>query len=141
MSRVGSTAWLLQRITGALLFITLAGHFFIYHYFMGPGMWGFDSIGYGATDLETLKLMAEDPTQARFYALARLFAQPVWKIFDVTFITLATYHGFYGITTSIDDWVTHARWRLVGNWATYLAGAGLWIVGVWAVIRFNPELF
>jgi len=59
MSSRGSSAWLLQRVTGALLFITLGSHFFLYHYFMGPGMWSFDSIGFGATDLATLKAMLE----------------------------------------------------------------------------------
>ncbi len=141
MSSGGSTTWLLQRVSGALLFVVLATHFYIYHYFMGPGMWGFDSIGYGATDLETLRLMAEDPEMVRFYALARLFAHPIWKIFDVLFISLAAYHGFYGIATTIDDIVTNERWRMIGNWTAYLAGAVLWVIGVRAVIRFNPALF
>lgn len=141
MNRVATTAWFLQRITGVLLFITLGGHFFVYHYFMGPGMWGFDSIGYGATDLETLRVMAEDPEQMRFYLLARFFAQPVWKVFDVTFISLASFHGFYGVSTSIDDLVSSPRWRNIGNWTVYALGAVIWFIGVRAVVIFNPELF
>ena len=142
MSSRGSKGWLLQRISGALLFITLGIHFYIYHYFMGPGMWGFESIGYGANDLETLRLMAaSDPTQARFYALASLFAAPVWKVFDILFITLGCYHGFYGIVANIEDMVTHPTWRPVLSWLTYFAAFILWVMGVVTVISFNPQLF
>lgn len=124
------------------MFVTLGTHFYIYHYFMGPGMWGFDSIGYGANDLETLRLMAEsDPDQARFFALASLFATPVWKVFDALFISLGCYHGFYGIVSNIEDYVTHESWRAVLTWLVYLAGIILWIIGMVAVISFNPQLF
>lgn len=142
MSSRGSKSWLFQRVSGFLLFITLGVHFYIYHYFMGPGMWGFDSIGYGANDLETLRLMAEaDPTQARFYALASLFAAPLWKVFDLLFITLGCYHGFYGIVSNIEDYVTDNGKRQILTYATYLAGFMLWVMGVVSVISFNPQLF
>ncbi len=142
MSRRGSKGWLLQRISGVLLFITLGTHFYIYHYFMGPGMWGFDSIGYGANDLLTLQAMAaSDPAMARFYMLASLFASPMWKVFDVAFISLASYHGFYGIHTIVDDLLTRESWRLLGNWAVYLLGIVIWVIGVVSVISFNPQLF
>jgi succinate dehydrogenase hydrophobic anchor subunit len=142
MSSRGSSAWLLQRVTGALLFITLGTHFYLYHYFMGPGMWGFDSIGFGATDWATLKAMMDsNPEMAKYYKLAYLFRAPMWKVFDVTLISLGTYHGFYGIKAIIDDWVTHDRWRFIANWIVYICGVILWVMGIVAVISFNPELF
>ena len=86
MSSRGSNTWLLQRVSGALLFVTLGAHFYLYHYFMGPGMWGFDAIGFGATDLATLKAaMESNPEMAKYYKLAHLFASPWWKVFDVAF--------------------------------------------------------
>ena len=142
MSTGGARGWLFQRITGALLFITLGTHFYIYHYFMGPGMWGFESIGYGANDLATLQAMvASDPSQARYLTLAALFASPLWKVFDVIFISLACYPGFYGIRTTIDDWVTNDSLRAFGSWLVYLVGFVLWVIGLVAVITFNPQLF
>jgi succinate dehydrogenase hydrophobic anchor subunit len=142
MSSKGAKGWLLQRVSGSLLFFTLATHFYIYHYFMGPGMWGFDSIGYGANDMLTLKAMAAiDPSQAKYFALANLFSNPVWKAFDVSFITLACYHGFYGIRSIVDDWVTRDSARTIGNWVVYLIGILLWVIGVVSVISFNPQLF
>ena len=142
MSKSGSRGWLLQRVTGALLFFTLGTHFYIYHFFMGPGMWGFDSIGYGANDLATLKAMAEaTPELAKFYSLSALFANPVWKAFDVLFISLATYHGFYGIRTIVDD-VSTAQWaRVWGGWLINAFALILWAIGVVSVISFNPQLF
>ena len=142
MSSGGSKTWLFQRVTGALLFVTLGAHFYLYHYFMGPGMWGFDSIGFGATDLATVKAMMEsNPEMVKYYKLAHLFAAPWWKVFDVAFISLAAYHGFYGIKSIIDDWVTHNGWRFIADWVVYLFGFALWLVGILTVINFNPEMF
>lgn len=142
MSSRGASGWFLQRVSGALLFITLGAHFYIYHYFMGPGMWGFESIGYGANDIATLEAMAAaTPDLARYYKLASLFANPIWKVFDVAFITLACYHGFYGIRSIIDDIVNKKSARTLSNWFVNLLGLILWLVGVVAVITFNPKLF
>ncbi len=138
MSSRGASSWFLQRVSGALLFITLGAHFFIYHYFMGPDMWGFESIGYGANDLAKL---AANPELARYYKLASLFANPLWKVFDVAFISLACYHGFYGIRSIIDDMVNKKSTRIISNWFVNLLGFILWLVGVVAVITFNPKLF
>ncbi len=137
MSSTGAKGWLFQRVSGSLLFVTLAAHFYIYHYFRGPGMWGFESIGYGANDLLTLA----DPANAKYFALANLFSNPVWKAFDVSFITLACYHGFYGIRSIVDDWVVKDSARTIGNWVVTLLGFLLWIIGVVSVISFNPQSF
>ncbi|MFC1747145.1 hypothetical protein ACFLZR_02300 [Candidatus Neomarinimicrobiota bacterium] len=142
MASRGSNTWLLQRVSGALLFITLGAHFYIYHFFMGPGMWGFTNIGYGANDLETLRLMAElSPEELKFYTLASLFANPLWKVFDVLFIGLASYHGFYGISSIINDWVTNDGLRSLANWLVTIVGVIVCVIGVIAVISFNPGLF
>ncbi len=141
MNSGGSKGWLLQRISGALLFLMLGTHFYLYHYFMGPADWGFQSIGYGATDLEALKALAlADPSRSTYYALAGLFANPVWKAFDIILITLGTYHGFYGIHSIIDDWMTHNTRRNLSNWLVYIIGFVLWVIGIVSVISFNPQL-
>ena len=132
MSSRGSQAWFFQRVSGALIFFILGTHFFLYHYLMGPANWGYDIIGFGASQM--------DADVVKYYRLAKLFANPLWKVFDVALISLGCYHGFYGIKAIIDDWVTHGAWRTVANVIVYLCGAILAIWGIIAVISFNPQL-
>ncbi len=137
MSSRGSSAWLLQRVTGVLILLILGTHVLLYHYILGPVNWGYDIIGFGAADLAKIKA---DPNLMKYYSLAKVFANPLWKVFDVTLITLGVYHGFYGIKAIIDDWVTHNGWRFIANWIVYLLGVAVWVYGIVAVISFNPKL-
>ena len=138
MSSRGSQAWLFQRVTAVLIFLLLGTHVFLYHYLIGPADWGYDILGFGAADLARIKA---DPNLVKYYSLAKVFANPLWKVFDVTLISVGTYHGFYGIKAIIDDWVTHDGWRAIAIWTVYLVGFILWVIGVVAVISFNPKLF
>ena len=71
MNRTGSTGWLFQRASGALIFVLVAVHFALMHY-MGP--------------------------EKRLYAdVARRFANPLWKTFDIVFLAAAVPHGWYGV--------------------------------------------
>ena len=90
----------------------------------------------GAANLAELQ---NDPNLMKYYSLARVFANPLWKVFDITLISAGIYHGFYGIKTIIDDWVTKDGWRTISNWITYLVGFAIWVIGVVAVISFTPE--
>ena len=137
ISSRGSQAWLFQRITAILIFILLGTHVLLYHYLIGPGDWGYDILGFGAANLADLQT---DPNLMKYYSLARVFANPLWKVFDVAMISAGTYHGFYGIKTIIDDWITHDGWRTITNWITYMTGFTIWVIGVVAVISFTPEL-
>ncbi len=137
MSSRGSSAWLLQRVTGVLILLILGTHVLLYHYILGPVNWGYDIIGFGAADLAKIKA---DPNLMKYYSLAKVFANPLWKVFDVTLISLGIYHGFYGIKAIIDDWVTRDSWRFIANWMVYLLGIVLWVWGIMAVITFNPKL-
>ncbi len=132
MSSRGSQAWLLQRVTAVLIFLLLGTHVFLYHYLIGPADWGFDIIGFGAADLAKIKA---DPNLMKYYSLAKVFASPLWIVFDITLISVAIYHGFYGIKAIIDDWVTHNGWRFIANWIVYLLGVALWVYGVVAVLE------
>ena len=73
----GMTSWLIQRITGAVLVIFLAVHFFITHY-MGEENILFNNV---KGRLET----------------------GTWKLFYVIFLLFALYHGLNGLRSVLID--------------------------------------
>jgi succinate dehydrogenase / fumarate reductase membrane anchor subunit len=91
----GEWNWLLQRVSGVALLILLLGHFFIEHF---AGI------------------------QVDYQSVAARLASTGWKLFDLTFVVFALYHGINGIFMVIEDYV-HSGWRVF--WKGFF-----WIVGV-----------
>jgi len=95
-AKSGEWNWLLQRVSGVALLVLLLGHFFIEHFAGGGGL--------------------------TYQAVAARFSSLGWKLFDLTFVIFALYHGINGIFMNIEDYV-HSGWRVF--WKGFF-----WIVGV-----------
>ncbi len=91
----GEWNWLFQRVSGAALLVLLLGHFFIEH-FTG--------------------------VQIDYQTVSARLASTGWKLFDLTFVVFALYHGINGIFMVIEDYV-HSGWRVF--WKGFF-----WIVGI-----------
>ncbi len=103
----GEISWLLQRVSGIALLFLLLGHFFIQH-FTGVAI--------------------------NYHNVAERLATPEWKLFDLTFVVFALYHGINGIFMSLEDYV-HSGWRVF--WKTFFWVAGI-VYLVLAVITILP---
>lgn len=111
MGKTGSTGWLLQRLSGVLLFVLLVTHFVLMHY-MGP--------------------------EKRLYAdVARRFANPLWKTFDLVFLTLALSHGWYGVWGIVQDYVRNGTARILALVLIVTAGLALFSIGIVTVLTFQ----
>lgn len=111
MNRTGSTGWLLQRVSGLLLFVLVVAHFALTHY-MGP--------------------------EKRMYAdVARRFANPLWKAFDLSLLCLALAHGCYGIWGVVQDYLRSKTARVVALVFIFTAALVLWSVGVVTILTFH----
>lgn len=74
----GSKSWVLQRITGLALVVLMIGHYILMHY---------------------------NPESGHTYAAVLNRMQHSWyRIIDLTFITLAMYHGLNGIWNIFRDY-------------------------------------
>jgi succinate dehydrogenase / fumarate reductase membrane anchor subunit len=58
-----------------------------------------------------------------FEFVARRFAGPLWRIYDLVILVFALSHGLVGLRGVFDDYIHHRIWRLA-------AEVALWIVGV-----------
>jgi len=95
--RSGAFDWIFQRVTGLYLAFAFAVHFIVMH-FMGEGTITYESVA------------------------ARL-ANPVWKVFDLTFLFFGLYHAVTGLRLILDDYIHHPGLR------TWLTGA-LWVAAI-----------
>ena len=62
--------WYLQRITGALLVVLLAAHFWVEHF-----------------------MSAELRGDLTYEAILQRIANPAWQFIDIAFLLVALYHG------------------------------------------------
>jgi len=74
--------WYLQRITGALLIVLLAAHFWVEHFM-------------------SRELRRGDLT---YQAILGRIANPVWQFIDIAFVVIALYHGLNGLRNIILDY-------------------------------------
>jgi len=93
----GDWNWLMQRVSGVALLVLLLGHFFIEHF-------------------------AGSASVIDYQHVAARLASTGWKLFDLTFVVFALYHGINGIFMVIEDYV-HSGWRVF--WKGFF-----WVVGV-----------
>jgi succinate dehydrogenase / fumarate reductase, membrane anchor subunit len=98
-------SWYLQRITGALLLILLAAHFWVEHFM-------------------TAELRRGDLT---YQAILGRISNPLWQFIDIAFLLVALGHGLNGVRNIILDY------SRIGPRATQAITSVLVVAGVvWA---------
>jgi len=74
--------WYLQRITGALLVLLLAAHFWVEHFM-------------------TEELQRGELT---YQAILARISNPLWQAIDIAFLLIALYHGLNGVRNIVLDY-------------------------------------
>lgn len=105
--------WYVQRVTGAMLLILLAAHFWVEHFMSAPVRRG-------------------DLTYA---VIVSRLSNPVWRAIDISFLLIALYHGLNGLRGIILDYGPLSRR------AAALTNGALIIVGIawawWGIAAFS----
>ncbi len=99
--------WLIQRISGAILFMGLGLHIYVMH-FMGTEQLSYELI------------------------IARL-NNPLWIIFNITFLISAVYHGFNGLWGIALECISNKTAQRIAGYAICatsitLSGVGIYIL-------------
>lgn len=111
----GALGWFFQRLTGIVLVPVLLVHLLTMHRYHEHG------------------LLWQDVT--------RLMSNPYWKVLEITFLTLALYHGLNGIYALLQDYIKSPGFRLTLFSAIVLAGLVLLVFGIVTVVSIqSPEL-
>lgn len=108
----GSTAWIMQRISGLLLIIALGIHYLFLHFFNHGNVTAQEVIGRLST--------------------------PLWKTIDLTFLAAVLYHAAWGVVMNIHDYVHRPGWRTTFVTLTWTVAAILMITGITTVVTFQP---
>ncbi len=82
----GALGWLWQRVTAVVLVPIVIAHLLTMHKWTGHGL-PYDQV------------------------MARL-GNPYWKVLEITFLTVALYHGLNGLYSIVQDYVRRPGWRL-----------------------------
>jgi len=108
----GFYAWLFQRLTGILLVILLVVHFAITHNLPKGG-------------------------NVTFALVAPRLATATWKVFDLTFLVCALFHGLNGVWMVVQDYVSSETAQTWIFYALCTLGLVLLILGAITVIPFK----
>jgi succinate dehydrogenase / fumarate reductase, membrane anchor subunit len=106
----GAKNWYMQRITGILLVVVLIGHYILMH--------------------------ATPDAGHTYNAVMERLGQPIWKIIDMTFVTLGLWHGLNGLWNVIRDyelkpWLTTTIYTII-----VLVALAFWFLGLNTILSF-----
>ncbi len=107
----GALGWFFQRLTGIVLMPVLLVHLLTMHRYHEHGL--------------------------AWEGVTRLMANPYWKVLEITFLSLALYHGLNGLFTLFQEYVKPAGWRLILFGLVVLAGLVLFVFGVVTVLSIQ----
>src|SRR5579863_10577947 len=109
-------AWVFMRLSGILLLVLALVHLFYMH-------------------------VLNNVMTIDFQFVARRYATPFWRTYDLLMLWLALLHGLNGLRTVITDYV-HARgWRTFSLGLVYVLAFVFLALGSNAILTFNPSQF
>ena len=106
----GAFDWFFQRISGIILLFMLLTHFFLLHF---TGM------------------------ELTFDGVKVHLAKPFWKVFNLGFLYLGTYHAIKGFFMILHDYVHDNKWRLILTGLLWTLGIFMLIVGSLTILSLK----
>ena len=80
-----------------------------------------------------------DVAMTNYDFVARRYANPFWRTYDLVLLTLALLHGINGLRVIVDDYVRSNFWRLVSQSVLGLTVVVFWLMGTMTIITFQPN--
>jgi succinate dehydrogenase / fumarate reductase membrane anchor subunit len=111
-------AWYFMRISGLMLVFLALGHLFITHIL---------------NNVETIN----------YYFVSNRWADPktgvVWRLWDLTMINLAMFHGFNGLRQVLDEYVTRPGRRVIVHTLIWMSMTAMIVIGTFAILMFQKD--
>ncbi len=106
-------AWLFMRVSGVVLLFMALGHLAIMH-------------------------VIHNVEVIDYQFVARRFATPFWRTYDLVMLWLALLHGLNGARTMIEDYVGARGWRAFSLASLYVVGFIFLTLGSLVILTFHP---
>lgn len=107
----GVWAWILQRITAALLLFFLGAHIFVLHY-------------------------VPENLNISFLGVAARFKSVLYLFIDSGLLAVSLYHGFNGVRNVLFDFISDEGKRNIINMFLLVAGLAFFLWGAYALTFF-----
>ena len=109
-------AWVFMRLSGVLLLVLALVHLFYMH-------------------------VLNNVAVIDFQFVARRYATPFWRTFDLMMLWLALLHGLNGLRTVVIDYVRARGWRLAWLASIYVIAFVFLALGSIVILTFEPSRF
>lgn len=106
-------AWLFMRVSGVVLLFMALGHLAVMHVI---------------NNIEVID----------YQFVARRYATPFWRTYDLVLLWLALLHGVNGVRTLVDDYIHPPGWRVFSLSSLYVVGFVLLALGSLVILTFQP---
>jgi len=106
-------AWMFMRVSGVVLLFLALGHLLIMH-------------------------LINNVVNIDFQFVARRYATPFWRTYDLVMLWLALIHGLNGIRTLVGDYVRGKGWQVATLASLYVFGFILLALGSLTIVTFRP---
>jgi succinate dehydrogenase / fumarate reductase membrane anchor subunit len=103
--------WFFMRVSGLVLVFLALGHFTITH-------------------------IINDVVDTDAAFVASRWANPLWRIYDWSLLTLALFHGLNGLRVIMDDYIGNAARRAATKAVLYTVSIGLFFYGTLTIVTF-----
>ena len=108
--------WVFMRVSGLVLVLLALGHLAIMH-------------------------LINSVDNIDFQFVARRYATPFWKAYDLAMLILALLHGCNGLRTVIEDYCHRPALRVAFLSALYVACFAFVVLGSLVILMFQPSAF
>ena len=106
-------AWMFMRVSGVVLLFLALGHLLIMH-------------------------IINNVDNIDFRFVARRYATPFWRTYDLVMLWLALIHGLNGIRMLVGDYVRPKGWQVATLASLYVFGFVLLALGSITILTFKP---
>ncbi|MFO0910631.1 MAG: succinate dehydrogenase hydrophobic membrane anchor subunit [Isosphaeraceae bacterium] len=111
-------AWYFMRISGLVLVFLALGHLFITH-------------------------ILNNVENINYYFVSSRWADPktgvIWRLWDLTMINLAVFHGFNGLRQVLDEYVIRPGRRVMTHTLIWTGMVFLMGIGSYAILMFQQD--
>jgi succinate dehydrogenase / fumarate reductase membrane anchor subunit len=106
-------AWMFMRVSGVVLLFLALGHLLIMH-------------------------VINNVDKIDFLFVARRYATPFWRTYDLVMLWLALIHALNGVRTLVGDYVRPKGWQVATLASVYVFGFILLALGSITILTFRP---
>ena len=83
--------------------------------------------------------VTNDVSSTSYDFIAHRYQNPFWRVYDLTLLTLALFHGLNGLRIVCDDYIRTRALRLAVISVLFLTAITFWLMGSMTIITFHPN--